>query len=300
MRNLPKIYISPINEFILKAINNFDPSGEKVGYIVSQRQHTNHGGYVSKEIMDSIFSQRYILERDHFCLKEFDKSMIKYDANKFDIIHIDPWYFNQYNIQETSNWIKHFISNYPDIAFEFGTEDFIKELSLEEYKEALDYLSQYLDNFIYLVCQGGSVVFDLKNISPINIEKTKSFIELAKSYKLKIKRHNCDFHTDEELKLLSSLGVEAYNYAPEFTYISNKVIYQKLSKEEINIVNQEIINQAPWYRWVENIENIEKNILACLHYVEYLPEIQKYIKKSEDEIIKSISKRLEEICQIVY
>lgn len=300
MRNLPKIYISPINTLIIKAINDFDPRHEKVGYIVSQRQHTNHGGYVSKDIIDLIFNQRYILERDHFCMKEFDESMIKYDASKFDIIHIDPWYFNQYNIQETKVWLEHFVDYYPSIAFEFGTEDFIKELSIKEYTDALDHLNEYLDSFVYLVCQGGSVVFDIRNTSPIDIEKTKSFINLAKSKNLKIKRHNCDFHTNEELKILADLGVEAYNYAPEFTCISNKVIASKLSKEETDIVNQEIINNAPWRRWVANIDNKEKNLLACLHYVEYLPEVKQYIGQSEKEIVDSVSNRLQEIWNIIY
>jgi hypothetical protein len=300
MYNLPKIYISPVNKLILKAIRLFDPSHEKVGYIVSQRQHTNSGGYVNQEIIDSVFNQKYTLERDHFCMKGFDESTIAYDASKFDIIHVDPWYFKEYNIKETKMWLRSFVDYYPDIRFEFGTEDFIKELTTQEYIESLEYLSEYLDNFIYLVCQGGSVVFDLKNISPIDVTKTKSFIDLSRSMGMKIKRHNCDFHTDEELTLLKDLGVEAYNYAPEFTYISNKVIARQLSNEERTIVNNEIINIAPWNRWLTNLDNQDKNLFACLHYVEYLPEIQKYLDVSENEIVESLLDRLQKIWNIIH
>jgi hypothetical protein len=150
------------------------------------------------------------------------------------------------------------------------------------------------------VCQGGSVVFDLRNTSPIDIERTKSFIELAKSKNLKIKRHNCDFHTDDEIKILSDLGVDGYNYAPEFTLISNKVIINKLSKNEQAIINQEIIDHAPWKRWVENTNNIEKNLLSCLHYVEYLPEVKKHIEDSEKEIIDVVTDRLNQIWNIIH
>jgi len=299
MNNFPKIYISPINKSILMAIQKFDPNRNRIGYIVSQRQHTNHGGYVSKNITDVIFNQGFLIERDHFCMKDFDKSMIEYDASKFDIIHIDPWYFNQYNINETKIWIKDFLDFRADILFEFGTEDFIKELTIAEYKAALDSLGEYLGNILYLVSQGGSVVFDLQNISPIDVSKTESFINFSKSLGIKTKRHNCDFHTDDELKILSDLGVSAYNYAPEFTYISNKIIFNKLSPKELEIVNKEIIEKAPWHRWLNDTSIKEKNALACLHYVEYLPEVEQYILESESEVVDSVVARLEEIWRIV-
>lgn len=287
MHNLPNIYISPISALILKAINNFDPRHEKVGYIVSQRQHTNHGGYVNKNIIDLIFNQKYILERDHFCMKEFDESTIKYDASRFDIIHIDPWYFNQYNIQKTKIWLEHFVNYQPSIVFEFGTEDFIKELSIKEYTDALDHLNDHLDNFVYLVCQGGSVVFDLRNTSPIDVEKTKSFIDFAKSINLKIKRHNCDFHSVDELKILRDFGVDAFNFAPEFSVIQNEEILYKLTKPEKQIITDLLFQQAPWNRWINDPSDHDRLIKSCLHYIDH-EIIDNHLCKLENIITERI------------
>jgi hypothetical protein len=298
MHNLPKIYISPINTLIIKAINDFDPRHEKVGYIVSQRQHTNHGGYINKDTIDLIFNQRCILERDHFCMKEYDESMIKYDASKFDIIHIDPWYFNQYNIQKTKVWLEHFVDYCPSIVFEFGTEDFIKELSIKEYTDALDHLNEHLDSFVYLVCQGGSVVFDLRNTSPINVEKTKSFIDLAKAKNLKIKRHNCDFHSIDELKILRDLGVDAFNFAPEFSVIQNEEILYKLTKTEKEIIQDLLFKQAPWNRWIDDPSDHDKLIKSCLHYIDH-DIIENHLYESEHIIIERIVNKIISILEAV-
>lgn len=297
MDNLPKIYISPINKPILDAIINHN---ENIGLIFSHRQFNNINGYVKKEIIEHALKFGKILERDHFCLNEYDKSKIEYDANKFDIIHIDPWYLNGYNLHSTEQWINDFLSFNKSIKFEFGTEDFIKKVSLIEYKIALNKLSHYLKSFVYLVCQGGSVVFNLSNIKPIDIEKTKEFIALGKKHGLKIKRHNCDFHTDEELSLLVKLGVDAFNFAPEFTYISNKVILSNMNEKDQLYFYEKIKTEAPWERWIDDISNKENALLSCLHYLDNDPLMYSYLIKFEKEIEHKVSERLTQICQIIY
>jgi hypothetical protein len=298
MNKLPTLYLSPINKPILLAAKNFS---KDVGYIISQRQWTIDGGYVDKQLMDIVFSSTNKIERDHFCLSQQDDlvAQIEADAKFFDIIHIDPWYKHNFNIKETNNWLSNFIQYDNNIKFEFGTEDFIQTLSVEKYRDALENTKEYHDHFEYLVCQGGSVVFDLQNVSPVDIEKTKQFVNLGKEYGLKIKRHNCDFHTDEDLRLLKGLGIDAFNFAPEFTYLSNKIIIEHLTEPEREIILQEVELNAPWSRWLNNLYNENKVLLSCLHYIEYHPIIKKYLEKYENEIVESVSQRIQNICEIV-
>lgn len=296
MKNTPKIFISPVNEPIFKSIikNNFS-----VGFILSQRQFNLNGGYISPSIIQQITNSRHVLERDHFCLIEYDEKVIDFDSEIFDLIHIDPWYFGDVFHEDCNQWMQRFLQQNDNIFFEFGTEDFIKELSLSEFRKSLDKIATYLDKIHFLVCQGGSVVFDCRNISPIDIKKTKEFVKIGEEYNMKIKRHNCDFHTNEELKILSDLGVESFNYAPEFSYISNSVIYKKLNIEDKDYFLKKIENNAPWKRWIYDLKDEEKAIKSCLHYLDSDEKMQNYLFQCEDEIINLVSERLEEICHIL-
>jgi hypothetical protein len=119
------------------------------------------------------------------------------------------------------------------------------------------------------VCQGGSIVFDLQNISPINELITKDFIELGKKFNFKVKRHNCDFHTIDDLKKLKSMGVNAFNFAPEFSFIYNKYVYELLSNDEIKILKPILEETAPWDRWIYNTKETDKLFMSCLHYIQH-------------------------------
>jgi len=296
MKKLPKLFISPVNEPILKSILK---SGLPIGFILSQRQFNHENGYVSKTIIDQVLKSELIVERDHFCMEKFDKKIIAFDAEKFDMIQIDPWYFSGRYSSECIKWMHEFTESNKNIKFEFGTEDFIAKFSTLLFDIALNDITPFLDKVEYIVCQGGSVVFDCKNISPIDIEKTKCYVAKAEKYKVKVKRHNCDFHSDEELKILCDLGISAYNYAPEFTYISNSVIFDNLKLEDKTYFLEQIEKNAPWRRWLHNLENEEKTIKSCLHYLDSDDKMKEYVVKYEQDIISLVGERLEQICQIV-
>lgn len=297
MNKLPKIYISPINEPILNAMLCF---GDKIGIIMSKRQYGYDGGYVKQKIIKKAFDTDAVLERDHFCIKGISLGEIEFEARTFDIIHIDPWYLNDYKINAPVEWIKLFLEYNNEIKFEIGTEDFIQKLEIKDYEALIKKIGKKTNSIEYLVCQGGSVVFNLKNISPIDVEKTKAFINLGKKLGIKIKRHNCDFHTNEELNLLVDLGVDAFNFAPEFTYISNKVILENLTTEDKTLFVNKIKKTAPWQRWLDNDNDENLLILACAHYLDNDLTMEKYIKKFSNEIESKVCDRIEQLCRIIY
>ncbi len=297
MNKLPKIYISPINEPILNAILCFD---EKIGIIMSKRQYGYDGGYVKQEVIKKAFNANIILERDHFCMKGVSLGEIEFEARTFDIIHVDPWYLNDYKLSAPVEWIKLFLEHNKEIKFELGTEDFIQKLEIEDYEAILKKIGKKTKSIEYLVCQGGSVVFNLKNISPIDVEKTKRFVEFGRKLGIKIKRHNCDFHTNEEINQLVDLGIDAFNFAPEFTYISNKVILDNLTLEDKKSFVNKIRKSAPWQRWLDNDSDEDMLILACAHYLDNDVVMENYINSFSGEIETKICDRIEQLCGIIY
>ena len=88
------------------------------------------------------------------------------------------WSNNIFNIDNLHKCVDEFLSYNPNLLFEFGTEDYVKLLPVDEMENILSQIKpEILSKIVYLVAQGGSVVFDLKNVSPIDIDKTKQYIE---------------------------------------------------------------------------------------------------------------------------
>lgn len=294
MKPLPIIYISPVNHTIFDALQNFE---DFCGLILSKRQHNVYGGYVSKELIEKISKSNFLIERDHFFTpdNQLDFQEIKYDSIFFDMIHIDPWFYKKYDINIFVEVVKEFEKNNKNLKYEIGTEDYIHQSTLRQYSDIIDIFQKNSSNSItYLVSQGGSVVFDLQNISEIDVAKTKEFVELARSCECLVKRHNCDFHTIDQLKQLQDLGVNAFNFAPEFSTIYNREIANILNKKEKEIMLTLIISKTPWDRWLHDCSDAKKLLDSCLHYVDH------EIIKEKTQILQNtiVEKLIDKITQL--
>jgi hypothetical protein len=282
-----KIFISPVNEIISDALIEVKRKGVECGVILSKRQHNNQFGYVPRQVIKQIKKSGLLLERDHFCFEsgKFNLEEIVYDSNFFDIVHIDPWFYGDFNMDDFIKMHESFSVLNPSLKYEIGTEEYIKKIDTKDLRLLLNSIDT--SNVTYLICQGGSEVFDLQNISKIDEFKTKEFVDLAKQFGVKSKRHNCDFHSLDELNKLSKLGVDAFNFAPEFSTIFNEVVYQSLNKKQIDSLKNVLINSTPWNRWIKSAENTKKLFASCLHYIqdELVLEKANFFKKEITEKI---------------
>lgn len=299
----PRIFISPINQPIINAINHFDPEGEKIGLILSQRQHNADGGYIHETFIDQIYDMPHLLERDHFHdIGHNEENHFVYDASVFDIIHLDPWSNAGEKVEgyakakTTINcWLEKF-NQQKELEYELGTEEFVCILEAEK----LNYIMENINTKIrYVVCQGGSVVFNLQNQAPIEIEKTKSFVDVARKHGCQTKRHNCDFHTNEELKRLSDLGIDAFNFAPEFTYIYNKTITDNMPDNLISGFCKKIFEKTPWDRWLTSDAEPKHFLYACFHYLNDLDACMEASHNSFEEIEDKMCLKMEEIWKAI-
>lgn len=264
MKN-PRIFVSPINSQIIAAVERFDPECEKVGFIISSRQHNYSGGYIDLDLIRSLNKNR-VLERDHFCSD--DPEDIKYDANFFSVIHLDPWFDSNFSVERTKDWMLKFLEHNPNLTFEIGTEDFIADVPIESFLHIYESIdnTNLLGKVDYIVAQGGSLVFDLKNTSAINRLKTMPYTLVAQVSRIKSKRHNCDFHTEEELGQLASYGIDSFNFCPELTSITNGVIIEEWEDLEVSTYYPWLCKNAPWRRWVADTTDVDKLLVSCLHY----------------------------------
>lgn len=281
-----------------------------LGLIPSRRQVDFDGGYVNftnKSLCEYVRKQsnKIILERDHggpFQGKTIDDGLISLtdDCNYYDLIHIDPW--KKYSSFEegmlcTKFLIERCLNLNKDIKIEIATEQSIREFSESELEKLIIECREY--NIEYVVIQSGTSLKENINTGVYDKDKLIRFTNLTKKYNLKSKEHNGDYISSELIKEKFSHGLDAINIAPEFGLIETNCYLEKIknNKKLLDIFYQLCYDSGQWKKWVNkdfNINNKEKLIQICGHYLLENVIFKKEIKENTDNIdtlIKNLMKK---------
>jgi hypothetical protein len=128
--------------------------------------------------------------------------------------------------------------------------------------------------------------------------------KIADQNGLHLKEHNCDYLSNDQIKLRKKYGISAINVAPELGYIQSNLFFYK-SKEynlnkKLNTFFSFVIKRNKWKKWVYNDENDVIKFLSSAHYYftsepyyELKDSLSKYIniQKTLDKLICENLKR---------
>jgi hypothetical protein len=289
--NNPKYFICPISKNIVDAVIEINSS--KFGLIPTRRQIDWNGGYVNgwdtKEFTNYVKSKsdNIVIGRDHGGewqgITE-DDGKVSYinDLDYFNIIHIDPWkfYSNQLldGLISTEETIKLLYKLNPNVFYEIGTEETIKKFENVDLNRILKYLktsltNQEFSNIKYVVIQSG-VAIDLvnrKNIGSFDKKRMQEMIDVVKSFDKKVKEHNGDYLSNEELSIRFDAGIDSINIGPEIAQIETDIYLQHMNKKEITEFYKICLESKKWIRWVNNVNDFDIKdelslIKICGHY----------------------------------
>ncbi len=307
-----KYFIGPMSKNIVDAIIEF--GGDDFGFIPSRRQVDYNSGYVNnwttKEFSKYV-NGKVLIERDHGGqwqgysgesdnTEEWKKSF-EADAKYLDIIHIDP--FKKYE-QRFARGINETISNInmihklnPNVLFEVGTEQAIRETSPHELNTLLEklYHETPFDNIKYVVVQSG-VGLDLcnkRNTGRFNPVRLREFINICKHWNVLSKEHNGDYLSNDEYKIRFDMGLDAINIAPQFGQIETQCYLDEMGND-IEEYYQICFDSNRWKKWVTAsgvVPNTKKElIMICGHYV-FSDKRFLAIKPDIDDKIKTVIKK---------
>ncbi len=288
-----RLYVGPVSKNVVEAATDFMDETE---YPLGITATVNQGYYTGMGITDlRIMSlQEMIFCRDH-CTTD---PMVD---GGFDLIHLDPWYQNNFfdAVDKTNQWMTS--SAY---YYEVGTEEAIYPYNADELDKFLSLINK--DLVIYAVVQSGAKLQNGTNVGSYDETKLKETIKVCQKHGLLSKEHNGDYLDSEVIKQKFELGLNAINIAPEFGTIESNVIWSALNDEGKDKFYRQCLDSLDWRKWVSyDFDFSDKGALVgiCGHYVFNTFDFQR-IKAELDgvdiEIQKAIKNKLTEVCDVIY
>jgi|TARA_R110002153_G_scaffold171671_1_gene324541 hypothetical protein len=309
-----KYFIGPMTKNVVDAILEFSSETDNViGFIPSRRQVEWDGGYVNnwttKEFAEYV-NGRLPIKRDHSGPGQgytdddgFDS--LTEDCKYLDYIHIDPWKkYPKYEdgLDWTVKMINHCYELNPNIQYEIGTEQAIREFDVDGLNRLVSDVSKKLPSHIFkkithLVIQSGTSLKGNINTGEYDSNRLVEMVEVASKWGLISKEHNGDYIPVKLIKEKMSKGLDSINIAPEFGLI--ETISYIESNIDIDKFWKICYDSKRWVKWVDDsfdpIKQKEELIKICGHYVLSHTDFIS-IKPNIDTIIKeNIKKKLYEL-----
>lgn len=309
-----KYFIGPMTKNVTDAILEFSEETDNlIGFIPSRRQVEWDGGYVNNwttQQFAEYVDGRLPIKRDHsgpgqgYTDDDGFKSL-KEDCKYLDYIHIDPWkkYPNyEDGLEWTLKMIEFCYELNPNIQYEIGTEQAIREFNVDELDTLVSDINkrlpfQIFKKITHLVIQSGTSLKGNVNIGEYNSERLQGMVEVASKWGLISKEHNGDYIPTELIKEKMSAGLDSINIAPEFGLI--ETISYIESNIDIDKFWKICYDSNRWVKWVDDsfdpINQKEDLIKICGHYVLSHPDFIS-IKPNIDDVIKqNVKKKLYEL-----
>jgi len=210
---------------------------------------------------------------------EATKKTIAADVEQgFDLIHIDTSRCDTpYQIAE--ELIGFSLSLNPNIRFEFGTEENVGVAAgIQKYQDDVNFAKQF-PNMDFVVAQTGSLVMEDQQVGTFDTEIVGQLVGFANDAGVKLKEHNADYLTLDQINLRKTAGVHALNIAPQLGVVQTKTILQLAKDQGINTVDFEkaVLTSGKWQKWRIDCNDLTNVAIAghyCFNSVEYLKLIE--------------------------
>jgi hypothetical protein len=186
--------------------------------------------------------------------------------NGFDLIHIDTSRCEDpYHIADE---LFNFSLNLnPNIKFEFGTEENVGVAAgVKKYQNDVKFASQF-PNMQFVVAQTGSLVMEDRQVGSFDIPMVKKLVNFAESAGIKLKEHNADYLTADQIALRKSAGVHACNIAPQLGVIQTKTVLELADRYDVDsgYFKQRVLDSGKWRKWIIDGDESVK-IAVAGHY----------------------------------
>lgn len=268
---LQKLGFGPMSPEIIDTLVRYSNQGKPLMLIASRNQIDATSGYVmtTEALYDRVrntMSENLWLCRDHcgpyfldseksldigLAIEATKKTIAKDIEMGFNLIHIDTSRCEDtYGV--ANQLIEFCLKLNPNIHFEFGTEENVGVAAgINKYKDDVKFASQF-PNMEFVVAQTGSLVMEDRQVGDFNVEVATELANFAHSMNVKLKEHNADYLTADQIQLRKQAGVDACNIAPQLGVIQTKTIlalaqqYNVDSTEFANIV----LSSQRWKKWM--------------------------------------------------
>lgn len=282
--------VGPMSPEVVEAIFKYSHYHRTPLMIIASKNQIDYkGGYVNgwdtKAYMEFVNQMKATYSdsqvticRDHcgpgfngdFDLKDTYSTIEEDIKQGFDLIHIDFCHFKgskDEQFEESKKVIEFCQKLNPNVLLEVGTDEnegvnFDLPV-LAELEREIDFFSGFCKPAYYVV-QTGSLVKEINQVGNFNVEFTKKNAEVLHSKGIKLKEHNADYLTKDEILERKGI-VDALNIAPQMGVVQAQYVLGKCLVYGIdyNEFLEEVYNGKKWEKWLHT--NTPENKFLCFH-----------------------------------
>ena len=292
-----RLGFGPMSREVITAICNYTHDTKRPLMIIASRNQVDaETGYVMttpelRELLNTLSTDYVWMCRDHcgpyfldsekgLSLKdavEATKKTIAYDIEQgFDLIHIDTSRVDDtYGVAE--ELFKFCIDLNPNIRFEFGTEENVGVAAgAIKYKNDVAF-AKNIPNLEFVVAQTGSLCHEDHQAGTFEIDTVRDLVHVANENGVKLKEHNADYLTAEQIKLRKAAGVHAMNIAPQLGVVQTKLLKEMAlsrgGEAQWADFSKVVLASNRWKKWTDSDQDEQKVVVAG-HYCFSGPEYQ--------------------------
>ena len=284
-----RLGFGPMSREVIEILCNYSHNNKKPLMIIASRNQVDaESGYVMttpqiREQLSALSTDYIWMCRDHcgpyfldaeknLSLRdavEATKKTIAYDIEQgFDLIHIDTSRVDDtYGIAE--ELFKFCIDLNPNIRFEFGTEENVGVAAgAIKYKNDVAF-AKNIPNLEFVVAQTGSLCHEDHQAGTFEIDTVRDLVKVANENGVKLKEHNADYLTAEQVKLRKMAGVHAMNIAPQLGVVQTKLLKEMAlargGEAQWDAFSRVVLASGRWKKWT-NSEEDEQKVIVAGHY----------------------------------
>jgi hypothetical protein len=199
----------------------------------------------------------------------------------FDLIHIDTSRIGSgYKVAE--DLIKFSLDMNPNIKFEFGTEENVGVAAgIQKYADDVKFAAQF-PNMEFVVAQTGSLTSQDKQMGDFDVDAVAKLVGFANAAGVKLKEHNADYLTPEQIQLRRQVGVHALNIAPQLGVMQTRILRQTArdmgADEAWHEFSAAVLGSGKWRKWtLLNDSHLKVDVAG--HYLYNSPEYRELIRQ---------------------
>jgi len=188
--------------------------------------------------------------------------------NGFDLVHIDFCHFKGSKaemLEESKKAVEYCLKLNPNISLEIGTDENegvnFNIHNLDELEKEINFFKSFCDPKFYVV-QTGSLIKEINQVGNFNKPFIKKVSDILKSRDLKLKEHNADYLSREEIDLRRGI-VDALNIAPQLGVVQTIFTLSKclLYGVKFDDFLEEVYQGEKWKKWL--YKNNPENKFLC-------------------------------------
>ena len=297
-----RLGFGPMSYEVIEILCNYSHNNKKPLMIIASRNQVDaESGYVMttpqiREQLSTLPTDYIWMCRDHcgpyfldaeksLSLRdavEATKKTIAYDIEQgFNLIHIDTSRVDDtYGIAE--ELFKFCIDLNPNIRFEFGTEENVGVAAgAIKYKNDVAF-AKNIPNLEFVVAQTGSLCHEDHQAGTFEIDTVRDLVRVANENGVKLKEHNADYLSADQIRLRRAAGVHAMNIAPQLGVVQTKLLKEMAlargGEEQWEAFSRVVLASNRWTKWTDSEEDEQKVIVAG-HYCFNSPEYQAILEQ---------------------